>query len=60
MLDHFPDLLRKRLLREEIDHGSAARRLVEPVEIVSLGIRAKPLEDRDVAAQAGLIYGAKA
>jgi hypothetical protein len=46
------------VLREEIDHGSAAGRLVELIEIISRGIRAKPLEDRRVAALAGLVYGA--
>ena len=59
-LNRPPVNAQNRLFREEIDHGSAARRLVEPVEIISLGIRAKPLENRDVAAQGGLVYGTKA
>src|SRR5438045_1953070 len=58
MLDHRPDVLGERLPGEEIDHGWAARRLLELVEIISRGIRAKALEDRDVAAQARFVYGA--
>jgi hypothetical protein len=50
MMDHGPDVFRKSLLSEEIDHGSAIRRLVEVVELISRRIRAKPFEDRDVAA----------
>src|SRR5438093_13077964 len=60
MLDHRPDVFRKGPLGKKIDDGSAARRLVELVEIISRGIRAKPLEDRHVAAVASFVYGADA
>src|SRR6266566_3381714 len=58
VLDQCFRVLRKRLLSQNIYHGSAACCLIEPVEVITRGIRTKPLDDRRIAASACFVNGA--
>lgn len=60
MLNHRAAILRNRMLRQEIDDRSVSHSLVQLVDVIPRGVRAKPLQNLHVSTSAGLVHSAHA